>query len=175
MSEYNTTPDDYIPKPDDTTEDVPDDTQDSTLDSTDSSLYLTYQEYTAMGGTLDKSAFNDFAFEAESTINWYTFNRLTKETSVSDNVKRLMYRLIGLIQLSQKAQSLGQDTKTGEIAGAISNQSNDGFSTSYNVLTASDAVRISDAETKRLVRQYLGAETNSLGHKLLYRGVYPDE
>lgn len=138
-------------------------------------MYLTFAEYKSMGGTLDETAFTDFAFEAESTINWYTFNRLVKETSVSDNVKRLMYRLIGLIQLSQKAQSLGQDTETGKVAGAIASQSNDGFSTSYNVLTASDAVKISDSEVKRLVRQYLGAEVNSLGHRLLYRGVYPNE
>ena len=138
-------------------------------------MYLTYEEYEDMGGTLKESAFEDFAFEAESTINWYTFNRLTKETSVSNNVKRLMYRLIGLIQLNQKAQSLGQDTKTGEVSGAIVNQSNDGFSTSYNVLTASDAIKISESEVKRLVHQYLGAETNSLGHRLLYRGVYPNE
>lgn len=138
-------------------------------------MYLTYEEYKNMGGTLDNTTFSDFAFEAESTINWYTFNRLTKETSVSDNVKRLMYRLIGLIHLSQKAQSLGQDTKTGEATGAIASQSNDGFSTSYNVLTASEAVKISGSEVKRLVHQYLGAEVNSLGHKLLYRGVYPNE
>lgn len=138
-------------------------------------MYLTYDAYKDMGGTLEESAFTDFAFEAESTINWYTFNRLVKEPSVSDNVKRLMFRLIGLIQLSQKAQSLGQDTETGEVAGAIASQSNDGFSTSYNVLSASDAIKHSESEVKRLVRQYLGAEENSLGHKLLYRGVYPNE
>ena len=138
-------------------------------------MYLTYEEYKDMGGVLEESAFTDFAFEAESTINWYTFNRLTKETSFSDNVKRLMYRLIGLIQMNQKAQSLGQDTKTGEVTGAIASQSNDGFSTSYNVLSASEAVKVSKSEEKRLVQQYLGAEVNSLGHKLLYRGVYPNE
>lgn len=138
-------------------------------------MYLTYDEYKDMGGTLDEATFNDFAFEAESTINWYTFNRLTKETSFSDNVKRLMYRLIGLIHQNQKAQSLGQDTKTGEVSGAIASQSNDGFSTSYNVLSASQAIRTVSSTTKRLVHQYLGAEVNSLGHKLLYRGVYPNE
>lgn len=138
-------------------------------------MYLTYDEYKDMGGTLDETAFIDFAFEAESTINWYTFNRLTKEASISDNVKRLMFRLIGLTHLSQKAQSLGQDTKTGEATGAIASQSNDGFSTSYNVLTASDAVKLSESEVERLVHKYLWAEVNSLGHRLLYRGVYPDE
>lgn len=138
-------------------------------------MYLTYDEYEDMGGTLKESAFEDFAFEAESTINWYTFNRLTNETSVSDNVKRLMFRLIELIHMNQKAQSLGQDAKTGEVSGAIVNQSNDGFSTSYNVLSASQAIRTVSAMTKRLVHQYLGAETNSLGQKLLYRGVYPNE
>ena len=138
-------------------------------------MYLTYGEYKGMGGTLDEITFADFAFEAESTINWYTFNRLVNETSVSENVKRLMFRLIKLIQLRQQAQSLGQDAVTGAVAGAIASQSNDGFSTSYNVLTASDALKVSESEVKHLVRQYLGAEMNSLGHKLLYRGVYPNE
>lgn len=139
-------------------------------------MYLTYSEYRDMGGTLEEAAFNEYEFEAESTINWYTFNRLIKEDMVSDNVKRLMFKLIKLIQLNQQAQSLGQSANGHDnITAAIASQSNDGFSTSYNALSASEALSHNAESIKRLVQQYLGAEVNSLGHKLLYRGVYPNE
>lgn len=138
-------------------------------------MYLTYDEYQKMGGTLEETAFVNFEFEAESTINWYTFNRLANDTEFSENVKRLVFRLIELIQLNRKAHALGQDAQTGAITGAIASQSNDGFSTSYNVLNASSAIEVSASETKRLVSHYLRAEVNSLGQKLLYRGVYPNE
>ena len=138
-------------------------------------MYLTYSEYQTMGGTLEETAFNDLEFEAESIINWYTFNRLKNETEYSETVKRLMYRLIQLCQLKQNALSVGQPVGSGTVSGAIASQSNDGFSTSFNVLSASAGLEASDTEIKRLVQSYLGAEVNSLGHKLLYRGIYPDE
>ena len=39
-------------------------------------MYLAYEDYQNMGGTLDETAFNDFEFEAETIVDWYTFNRL---------------------------------------------------------------------------------------------------
>ena len=59
-------------------------------------MYLTYAEYTAMGGTLDETTFNDLEFEAEALVNWYTFNRLKKDTTFPDELKRLMKYLINL-------------------------------------------------------------------------------
>ena len=138
-------------------------------------MYLTYSEYQNMGGTLEEAAFNDFEFEAESIINWYTFNRLVKEQTFSEPVKKLMYRLVALCQLKGNALSVGQPIGGSVSNGAIASQSNDGFSTSFNVLSASAGIEASDAEIKRLVKSYLSAEVNSLGHKLLYRGLYPDE
>ena len=41
-------------------------------------MYLTYEEYQAYGGQLDETSFNDLEYDAESTVNWYTFNRLKK-------------------------------------------------------------------------------------------------
>jgi len=138
-------------------------------------MYLTYSEYQDMGGTLEETAFNDLEFEAESIINWYTFNRLVKETEFSAPVKKLMYRLVAICQLKQDALSVGGTTGSASSAGAIASQSNDGFSTSFNVLSAQAGLEASDAEIKRLVNNYLSAEVNSLGHRLLYRGIYPDE
>lgn len=139
-------------------------------------MYLTYAEYQTMGGTLDETTFNDFEFEAESIINWYTFNRLKNETTFSPNVKKLMYRLIQICQMRGMALTVGNDpTSNKAVSGAIASQSNDGFSTSFNVLSASEALKASDTEVSRLVKQMLNAEMNSLGQKLLYRGIYPNE
>ena len=144
-------------------------------------MYLNYTEYQGMGGTLDETAFNNFEFEAECTINWYTFNRLIGETEVSEKVKRLTYRLIQLAQLNQEAMTLGKpidsETSTGSV-GAVTSQSNDGYSTVYNSLSAADALSasaLSSQKVNNLVTTYLQGEVNSLGRKLLYRGLYPDE
>ena len=144
-------------------------------------MYLTYEEYTDMGGTLEETTFNNFEFEAECTINWYTFNRLIGETTFSKNVKMLTYRLIQLAQLNQEALSLGKpiegESATGAV-GAVTSQSNDGFSTVYNSLSAADALSASaltSDKVKTLVRTYLQGEVNSLGRRLLYRGLYPNE
>lgn len=138
-------------------------------------MYLTYIEYQSMGGTLDATTFNNLEFEAESIVNWYTFNRLTKMTDYSLNLKRLMFKLITVAQLRTQALSLGQDEANDGIARAIASQSNDGYSMSYNVLSAGQALDISDKETERLVTHYLTTEVDSLDRKLLYRGLYPDE
>ena len=144
-------------------------------------MYLTYAEYQNMGGTLDETAFNNFEFDAESLINWYTFNRLIGEETVSDKVKKLTFRLIQLAQLNQEAMTLGKpvsgEASTGAV-GAVTSQSNDGFSTIYNSLSAADALSASaltSEKVKTLIRSYLQGEVNSLGRKLLYRGLYPDE
>ena len=42
-------------------------------------MYLTYSEYQALGGGLPEQEFNNLELKAETLINWYTFNRLTKE------------------------------------------------------------------------------------------------
>ena len=60
-------------------------------------MYLTYAEYTAMGGTLEESAYNRYEYRAESIINWYTFNRLANETEYPEAVKKCMFMLIDIL------------------------------------------------------------------------------
>lgn len=149
-------------------------------------LYLTYDEYTEMGGTLEETTFNDFEFEAESIINWYTFNRLKNETSLPDAVKRCMYRLISIAKLKADALQLGlsmsetASSTSGTATAMIRSQSNDGVSVSYNVLSASEIfdvlqVKGKGGEIDQLVQRYLQDVVNSLGQKVLYRGFYPGE
>lgn len=139
-------------------------------------MYLTYSEYQNMGGTLDEALFNDLEFEAETQVDWYTFNRLQNEAQFPERLKRCMYALIKLIYKVQQASMLGDDgSGDSEINAAVASQSNDGVSISYNVVSAKDAVDLSKAEIEATIQHYLQGVMNSLGRKVLYRGLYPGE
>ena len=139
-------------------------------------MYLTYEEYQNMGGTLDETTFNDYCFEACAKVNWYTFNRLKNDTTYPEEVKRCVYRLINLIQDANKAMVLdGTDGNSAGTVAGIASQSNDGVSISYNTLSARDMLEASQDQIVAIIRQYLSYVTNELGKKVLYRGMYPDE
>ena len=152
-------------------------------------MYLSYSDYTNMGGTLDEATFNDFEFESECIVDWYTFNRLHGETEYPERLTKCMYALIKLAKLKADAMSLGsqtittsdgEHTKTITTSASIASQSNDGVSISYNTLNVSDIFeKLSPykrgGEVWMTVKMYLQGVTNSLGRKLLYRGIYEDE
>ena len=139
-------------------------------------MYLTYDEYVAMGGTaLKETAFDNIEFEARSVIDWWTFNRLQKEEAYPEAVKRCMFALITLISDKQKAMTVDIQSEDGSIKAGIASESNDGVSTSYNTLSAKDAVDTIQNELKSTINMYLSNVKNSLGQKVLYRGVYPNE
>ena len=141
-------------------------------------MYLSYEDYQNMGGTLDETAFNNIEFEAECIVNWYTFDRLKNETTYPDELGKCMYALIKLI-IQKSASLYGQGGADGgvafAVAGTYTSQSNDGVSTSYNVLSASDMLKSSEKEMGNTIKMYLNGVVNSLGRKLLYRGLYPGE
>lgn len=140
-------------------------------------MYLTYTEYTDMGGTLDETTFNDLEFEAESLVDWYTFNRLHNETEFPNALKRCVYKLLQYITAQQQVTGISSDSEASEsgVQSGIASQSNDGVSVSYNILSAKDVIESGKAQMEQIIRQYLSAVTNSLGQKVLYRGVYPNE
>lgn len=140
-------------------------------------MYLTYAEYQAYGGTLDETTFNDIEFEASTIVDWYTFNRLQKETELPEALKRCMYKIIQYIQAQSSVNGLGDPNSisTDGVGAGIASQSNDGVSISYNVLGAQAVMDNSKTQIEQTIRQYLSSVTNSLGKKVLYRGVYPDE
>ncbi len=148
-------------------------------------MYLTFEEYSEYGGTLDETAFNDLEFDAESTINWYTFNRLKRpewaEALNTEELKRCVYQLIRLKQmedalLTSSVGGVGAGVGWTKEAG-ITQESNDGVSTSYNTLSSGELMAfLNGSKTKKdLIDQYLNSIVNDLGRKLLYRGVYPGE
>ena len=140
-------------------------------------MYLTYEEYQNMGGTLVETTFNEYEFTAESLVNWYTFNRLKNETTYPEELPRLMYVLIHMIQL--KMDALGNnfvDSDGSIVSGAITRQSNDGVSIEFNALSANYIVEFTnDKKLGDIIVKYLSGLKNSLGHSLTYRGLYPGE
>ena len=140
-------------------------------------MYLTYDEYLTFGGTIDEAAFDNLEFEARTIVDWWTYDRLQNEEEYSEAVKRCMYKLISLLYDKQRAQQLGKsnDEAMSATNAGIMQQSNDGVSTMYNVISADSAVNQIDNEIKSTIRMYLQSVRNSLGRKVLYRGLYPGE
>ena len=139
-------------------------------------MYLTYTEYQNMGGTLNETTFNDYEFEAETVVDWYTFNRLHTETTYPEALKKCIYHLITLLDLKAQAMSAGSAEGSVDSSGkVVASQSNDGVSISYNVIAASELATLAKDEMGNSVKRYLNGVTNSLGQKLLYRGMYPGE
>lgn len=139
-------------------------------------MYLTYSDYQSFGGTLDETTFNDLEFEASAVVDWYTFNRLQAEENPPVALKRCMYKLIQYIIAQQQVSGIaGDSASNGGVAAGIASQSNDGVSASYNILSARDVVENSKTEMGQIIKQYLSAVVNSLGQKVLYRGLYPNE
>ena len=137
-------------------------------------MYLSYEEYREMGGTLDNTAFSNYLIDAETLIDWYTFNRLHNEIDIPVRVKQCVFKLISLADMKAKSFVLGREVD-GTGNAAVSAQSNDGVSISYNTLSASQAFDLIKSESNQIVKQYLNGVVNSIGRKLLYRGIYPDE
>ena len=152
-------------------------------------MYLSYEDYQNMGGTLDEATFNNFEYEAECIINWYTFNRLKGETEIPEEVAKCTNALIYLCKLKADAMMLGsqtittvdeQTTKTVTTTASIASQSNDGVSISYNTVNASEMFKALNpfemgGEVYNTINMYLYGVKNSLGKRLLYRGLYADE
>lgn len=139
-------------------------------------MYLTYDEYVNMGGsTLEETTFQQLEFEARSIIDWLTFNRLQKEEEYPEAVKRCIFKLISLLNDKQKALMVDTQSSDGSVKAGIASESNDGVSTSYNTLSAKDAVDALQKEYEETIRMYLSGVKNSLGQLLLYRGLYPNE
>jgi hypothetical protein len=140
-------------------------------------MYLTYDEYLAFGGTVEETAFDNLEFEARTVIDWWTYNRLQNDEEYPEAVKRCMFKLINLIIAKQQAQLLKNNgaVNTETTESGIIQQSNDGVSTTYNIMSASEIIAQSGEDVKSTIRMYLQNVRNSLGRKVLYRGLYPGE
>ena len=142
--------------------------------------YLTYDEYTELGGTLDETLFDTYLLDAQAYIDWHTFNRLWKEEwrteDVMERVKICVYQLIGLVAATNNL-IVPQVQSTGgiNVNAQISTQSNDGVSSTYAVFSAELLYQKAKQEITSNINRYLSGVVNSAGRRLLYRGLYPGE
>ena len=127
--------------------------------------YLTYEEYKALGGTLDLTPFNLLEFEARRRIDEPTHNRLVGGIDIPQEVKLCVYALINSIQ--EFASSTSNIASNRNVA----SENTDGYSVSY--ITAnqiSDIVKSKCDELDDIIRTYLlGVIYN--GEHLMYCGV----
>ena len=113
-------------------------------------MILTYDEYKALGGGLDNTAFNIFGYEAEAKIKAETSGRVTE----AEAVKRCIARLADIL----KNADVSED-KT-------ASWSNDGVSESLREVTAEDF----EKKVQSIIREYLSDEVDAEGVPLLYLG-----
>ncbi len=115
--------------------------------------YITFEEYTKMGGDLDEAAFLKYGFEAEMQIKSATFDRIK---TPSEAVKRCVVRLIDIISTNDTGKE------------KVSSFSHDGLSQSFHI-SSSDEVK---KQIYYIINTYLENEDSEDGTPLLYCGVH---
>jgi hypothetical protein len=129
-----------------------------------SGQYLTYEEYKALGGTLDLTPFNLLEFESRRRIDIRTFNRLKNVESIPQEVKICVYKLIN--------SASSYDENLSNIANNnVASENTDGYSVSYvTSAQAVDIINSKSAELEDIITEcLLGVVVN--GEHLLYCGV----
>lgn len=124
--------------------------------------YLTYDEYKALGGSLDQTPFNLLEYEARRIIDSRTLQRLKGINQIPQEVKMCMFSLINTIN---GYASKGQTSKN------ISSETVGSYSVSY--ITGNqiqETINSKNAELTDIVLTYLtGVIVN--GEHLVYLGV----
>ena len=122
--------------------------------------YLTYQEYLALGGTLDEMPFNLLEFNARKKIDERTFGRLINKGQEYKEVKLCVYNMI--ITLNSYSSYNTQNK-------AISSENTDGYSISYGTPQKS-VIEAKNSELESIIDTYL-TDLIVEGVKVLYRGA----
>ena len=122
--------------------------------------YLTHDEYTTYGGTLNAAAFRPLELKARKRIDYLTDSRVQRMAAVPEAVKLCAYALITLDGTAgAEAQAVNP---------AVTSFSTDGYSESYGNAYTADTAR---AQMNKIVGEYLYGERDDNGVPLLYRGV----
>ena len=121
-------------------------------------IYLTYDEYTEIGGTLDLTAFNRNIDRACGVIDNETHNRIECMAEVPQRAKALCRDLIEY--LARYSTSDMVVSSRSQSAGGVSE------SESYATKTADDVY----GDIQNMIYDYLLNVTDDKGTPLLYRG-----
>ena len=129
-----------------------------------SGQYLTYQEYKALGGTLDLTPFNILEYEARRKIDEKTFGRLKGVENTPQEVKMCVYALINTLQ-SYSIDSTSSRNKN------VASESTDGYSVSYaSGGQVQEIVKAKSVELSEVITSYLLGVVVNKEH-ILYLGV----
>jgi hypothetical protein len=120
--------------------------------------YLTYKEYSNMGGVLDLTAFNRNIDRACGVIDNATHNRIECMEEVPQKAKALCRDLVEYLARYS----------TSDMVVSSRSQSAGGVSESESYVTKTDAEL--QADIGNMIADYLMAETDDNGTPLLYRG-----
>ena len=128
-----------------------------------SGQYLTYNEYKALGGTIELTPFNLLEFEARRKIDERTQGRLKNVVEIPQEVKMCMLALINSIN-SYGSSTSGNNKN-------IASESTDGYSVSYVTGgTIQEMIQSKSVELNDIIRTYLiGVIVN--GEHIMYVGV----
>lgn len=107
--------------------------------------YLTYQEYKALGGTLDEMPFNLLEFNARMKIDERTFGRLVDKGKEYKEVKLCVYNMITTLNSYSSYDTQNK---------AISSESTDGYSISYGTPQKS-TTEAKNSELEDVIDTYL--------------------
>lgn len=120
--------------------------------------YLTYEEYTEIGGTLDLTAFNRNIDRACGVIDNATHNRIVCMKEVPQKIKPLCRDLLEYLVENNSTKII---TSKSQSAGGVSE------SESYATKTADDVY----GNIQNMIYDYLLNVTDDKGTPLLYRGA----
>lgn len=123
-------------------------------------IYLTYDEYSAMGGICDLTAFNRNIDRACGIIDNATHNRIECMAEVPQRAKALCRDLVEYLVENNNVKIV---TSKSQSAGGVSE------SESYATKTADDVY----GDIQNMLYDYLGNEKDDKGTPLLYRGAMP--
>lgn len=120
-------------------------------------IYLTFEEYTDMGGILELTAFNRFIDRSCGIIDNAIHHRLDSAKEISRKVKACTR---DLIEYLAKNEEIGIVTSRSQSAGGVSE------SESFLTKTADDVY----GDIQNILYDYLASEADENGTPLLYRG-----
>lgn len=124
-------------------------------------MYLTYDEYKAMGGSMDLAAFPALEFRARKRLDYLTDCRIQKMAAIPEAVRLCMFTLI------HTEEKTGLDAQLNEPQ--ISSFTTDGYSESYRQgPTAKEAA----SAANDVIWSMLYGECDDNGTPLLYRGIF---
>lgn len=107
--------------------------------------YLTYQEFKALGGTLEEMPFNLLEFNARKKIDERTFGRLVDKGQEYQEVKLCVYNMITTLNSYSSYYTQNK---------AISSESTDGYSISYGTPQKS-ITEAKNSELEDTINSYL--------------------